>query len=291
MTIVNISRDPTLPITSQLKIEKRETTVTQATAVSSLKCTQENTDDLLILDNSKKLQILINDVDEFIPITLDLDNGDQPRSFKDANGSCLSVETTASKIHRYDFSKWPRDNLTKSCVDLITSFLKEKERSEFALSIFKHFTSVDKGLDALVKSLAYFLNVSDSARQSPPTDTLNKLLQSKAHQRALKSSRVFAIPPKIIKTPRVQNDDIDMDTKAHPALPQILLAIHIVAENSLLNTANRFDKLTSLAPILGWLGRLAGRADYVGWWERWAGEYTPLSFDKEECECLPRYNI
>ncbi|TIC58872.1 hypothetical protein E3Q05_00553 [Wallemia mellicola] len=270
LTIVNISRDPTLPITSQLKIEKRETAVTQATAVSSLKCTQENTDDLLILNNSKRLQILINDVDEFIPITLDLDNGDQPRSFKDANGSCLSVETTASKIHRYDFSKWPNDNLTKSCVDLIASFLKENEKLEFALSIFKHFTSVSKGLDGLIESLAYFLNVSDSTRKSTSTDTLNKLLQSKAHQRALNSSRIFAIPPKIIKAPRVQNDDIDMNIKVHPALPQILLAIHIVAENSLLDTTNRFDNLTSLAPILGWLGRLAGRADYVGWWERWA---------------------
>ena len=91
------------------------------------------------------------------------------------------------------------------------------------------------------------------------------------------------------KAPRVQNDDIDMDNRAHFALPQILLAIHLVAENSLLDTTNRFDNLTSLAPILGWLGRLAGRADYVGWWERWAGEYAPLSYDKEECEYLPQY--
>lgn len=252
--------------------------------MTSIKCTQEHTDELLVLDNAKQLHILINNSDKSIPLPcLFEDAHDLPRAFKDVNGSCLTVETTTSKVCRFDFGKWPIDAIVKSCTNLISSLCTNQEKTDFARSMFKHFTPQNRGLEALISTLAEFLQCDFGKSSAVVTsDGWSRLANTKAHQRALRSSNIFAVPPESVKENQKLADSSDL-TPYPQALRHVLLAVHLVAEDALLDTTTRFKNLAKLAPILGWLSKAARRDDYVGWWQRWAGDYIPLAFDSGKC--------
>ncbi|TIB13013.1 hypothetical protein E3P89_01390 [Wallemia ichthyophaga] len=279
LIVIKVSRDPILPITSQLHIEEKDTGFPVATAVTSIRCTQEHTDELVILDNAKQLHILIHKSPKSILFPcLFQDSRDLPRAFKDVNGSCLTIETTTSKVRRFNLGQWPIEPVVKSCTSLISSLCTNEEKADFARKMFKHFTPQNKGLEALISTLADFIRCE---HLETPTAAMsngwNRLTNTKAHQRALRSSNIFAVPPESMKKEQHKSAS---DLKPHSqALHHVLLALHLVAEDVLLDTTTRFENLANLAPILGWLSKAARREDYVGWWQRWAGEYTPLPFD------------
>ena len=153
--------------------------------------------------------------------------------------------------------------------------------------MFKFFDANNGDMKALIKTLKDFAtpDVSNLMTQDDE-NILNKVVKTKAHDRAMKSTRIFAINPHLLLDNVKKNEFNQFNTDKSPymAAQKVLLALHLVAEDCLLDISTRINNLITLGPLLGWLSHLCGRKDYAGWWERWAGKYNEIEGCHIDCK-------